>query len=86
MPTSVPFTSKPRRSAFTLVEVLMALFIIAVLAALLSRILQSSMLSHRQIKNDLAAAPSRQAQINRQFAGESEEKLITLTPVKQEAE
>jgi prepilin-type N-terminal cleavage/methylation domain-containing protein len=82
--TSALCSNKASRGGFSLLEVLMALFIIAVLAAVLSRILQSSLLSHRQIQQEITDAPRIQAEIDRQFAGELDEPVLSLTPVGQE--
>jgi len=81
MPTSATCNSK---QGFTLIEVLMALLIIAVLAALISRILQSSLLTHQLIEEDLKNLPLQQQQINLQLAGEREEPVLLLIPVEEQ--
>lgn len=83
--TSALSSTKSSRAGFSLLEVLMALFIIAVLAAVLSRILQSSLLSHQQIQQEIANAPRLQAKIDRQFAGELEEPVLELNPISKES-
>ena len=85
MPTSAT-SGNTFRTGFTLLEVLMALLIIAVLAAFLSRILQSSLRSHQQIKQELIDAPERQKQFHLQLSGELEEPVIELIPVEEEEE
>jgi len=62
----------------------MALLIIAVLAALISRILQSSLLTHQLIEEDLKNLPLQQQQINLQLAGEREEPVLLLIPVEEQ--
>jgi hypothetical protein len=62
----------------------MALLIIAVLAALIGRILQSSLLTHQLIEEDLKNLPLQQSQINLQLAGEREEPILILTPIEEE--
>jgi prepilin-type N-terminal cleavage/methylation domain-containing protein len=81
MPTSATCSNK---IGFTLIEVLMALLIIAVLAALISRILQSSLLTHQLIEEDLKNFPIQQKQINLQLAGEREEPVLLLIPVEEQ--
>nr|MDA3874078.1 prepilin-type N-terminal cleavage/methylation domain-containing protein [Kiritimatiellia bacterium] len=74
MPTSAVRIKK----GFTLIEALIALLIIAILAALMGRILQGSLLSHRiQTQAHAESEESRREQ-NRQFAGEREEPVLTL--------
>ncbi|WFB36621.1 type II secretion system protein [Kiritimatiellota bacterium B12222] len=84
MQTSVTCT----KQGFTLLEVLMALVVIAVLAAFLSRILQSALLHHKLIEDDLLSAPARQEQVNFQLSGQETEAgpLIELIPVEKEEE
>ncbi|MDF3130841.1 type II secretion system protein [Kiritimatiellaeota bacterium B1221] len=78
--------SKPATTGFTLLEVLVSLLIIAVLAAFLSQILQSSLLSHQIMKVDINQAPMAQQAFHLQLAGESEEPVIELIPIEEETE
>lgn len=62
----------------------MALLIIAVLAAFLSRILQGSLLNNQKIKQDLAETPALQEKFYLQLSGELDEPVIELIPVEEE--
>lgn len=77
MPTSAVYS----KQGFTLIEVLMGLLIIAVLATLLSRILQSSLLTNQIMKEEMQNADLRQDQFHLQLAGELEEPVLELTPL-----
>ncbi len=85
MPTSATW-NKPATQGFSLLEVLVSLLIIAVLAAFLSQILQSSLLSHQAIEEDLNQAPVAQQEFHLQLVGEREEPVIELIPIEEETE
>lgn len=84
MPTPTSPTLNNPRSGFTLLEVLMSLLIIAILSAFLSRILQSSLLNHQQIKASFATAPENEQQLHLQLSGELEEPVAELIPLEEE--
>jgi len=82
MPTSAAYN----KQGFTLIEVLMGLLIIAILATLLSRILQSSLLTNQIMKEEKQNATLQQDQFYLQLAGEREEPILELTPLDEEEE
>lgn len=78
-----PPQTNPPSSAFTLVEVLVALVMLAVISTLMARILQGS-LNVRQIQQDqVQTLNTRSEQLALQFAGELEEPVVTLEPVEE---
>lgn len=78
VPDPMRISAARTKKGFTLVEVLIALLIIAILAALMGRILQGSLLSHRIQKQSGAESDTTRREQNRQFAGEVEEPILIL--------
>ena len=81
-PTSPPRTD--RTSGFTLVEVLVALLLIAVISVLISRILQGGLRvqSIQQEQQRLLQLSAGERAL--QFSGELEEDVVTLEPAEEE--
>lgn len=74
-------TSAPQTEGFTLIEVLTALAVMAVLAVLLGQALQGSLRIHELQRQEPDQLQTRSEAIYRQFAGEAEEPALVLTPV-----
>jgi|GEM_PF-1846289 len=72
-------TSAPQTEGFTLIEVLTALAVLAVLSVLLGQTLQGALRVHELQKTEPSSLISRSEDIARQFAGEEqEEPAMTL--------
>jgi len=75
---------RPSSSAFTLVEVLVALVILAVISTILARILQGGLRTRQLQQEQVQALNSRADAVSLQFAGESDEPVVTLEPIEEE--
>jgi prepilin-type N-terminal cleavage/methylation domain-containing protein len=78
-------TSAPRTEAFTLVEVLVALLVLAALAALLGGILQGALRVDGIQREESAAIAVRREQTARAFAGETEDPPAALQEIQEES-
>ncbi len=78
VPDPMRISAARTKKGFTLVEVLIALLIIAILAALMGRILQGSLLSHQTQKRAQTTYGENRNELNLQFAGEREEEPILI--------
>jgi prepilin-type N-terminal cleavage/methylation domain-containing protein len=70
---------------FTLVEVLVAILVLGVAAALLARVLQGTILIHDLQVREPERIRERETGLARQFAGELEEPVMRILP-REEAE
>lgn len=86
MPISPAQTKGSGQTGFTLVEVLMALVVLAIISAMLARVLQGS-LNAKQIQRDEVKALNEEAEtLTLQFAGELDEPLITIERIEDDNE
>lgn len=84
MQTSPRQTDRTRSVGFTLMEVLVALVILAVISTMLARILQGS-LRAQQLQHDQAESLTEHSHtLSLQFSGELEEPIVTLEPIEEE--
>jgi len=74
-------TSAHRTEGFTLIEVLTALAVLAVLSVLLGQALQGVLRIHELQREEPGHLRDRSERIALQFAGEAEEPAMTLEPV-----
>lgn len=68
------------RAAFTLVEVLVAILLLGVTAALLAPVLRGALTIHEQQVREPERLREREQALARQFAGELEEPVLELLP------
>jgi type II secretory pathway pseudopilin PulG len=84
MPTCPPPTERTGRAAFTFVEVLVALILLAITGVVLARVLQGS-LRAKQIQRDQHTALKERADtLSLHLAGELDEPLVTLEPIEED--
>ena len=86
MPIFPPQTKRVRRSGFTLIEVLMALVLIAIISAVLARVLQGSLKAKQLQRDEVKALNERAETLTLQFSGELEEPLVTIERIEEEDE
>jgi prepilin-type N-terminal cleavage/methylation domain-containing protein len=83
MPISPPQTDSAAHG-FTLVEVLVALVVLALLSAVSARVLQGSLQARQIQRNEHAALSQRADYFSRQLSGEREEPVVTLERLEDE--
>jgi prepilin-type N-terminal cleavage/methylation domain-containing protein len=74
-------TSAHRTDGFTLVEVLIALTLLALISVLIGQALQGALRAHDLQNREPEHLRNRAETLARQFAGELEEPAVTLEPV-----
>jgi prepilin-type N-terminal cleavage/methylation domain-containing protein len=81
----MPISAHPTKSqdGFTLVEVLTALTLLAVISVLLSQVLQGILQIHTLNNAEPETIKVRQEEMARQFSGETEEPVLTMKPVEE---
>lgn len=72
------------RGGFTLMEVLMALVVLAVLSTMLSQTLQGSLRIHQLQREEPEILERKRLRVARQLSGELEEPVLTLTEQEEE--
>jgi prepilin-type N-terminal cleavage/methylation domain-containing protein len=75
---------QPNSTGFTLVEVLVSLVMLAVISAVLARILQGSLQVKTLQRDQIQAHQARADDLALQFSGELNEPLVTLERIEEE--
>jgi len=86
MPTSPQQTKPGRQSAFTLVEVLVALVLLSIISAILARVLQGGLRAKQLQREESLTLSERSNALSLQFSGELDEPLVTLELIEEEDE